>query len=411
MISPIFHSVLATCVANVVLFFVLIGSAYLAAGDDVTEDAKLSPVGLMKKNGYPVEVHKVTTDDGYILEVDRMPRGWSDSSTNGSSRPPVLMVHGVVSSAADWVINKPNLSAGFLMADQGYDVWLINARGVPYSNYHVNLTTNDREFWDWSFEDIGCYDVAVAVDLVLNNTGRSNLSILAWSQGFTEVLVLLSLRPEYNDKVTVVAGYAPVANITHIETPLTLVALPAELIKAGIDVLTRGALLTSSVLTQTFIGEFCNTRLRGACFLPIQIAVGASSEQLNRTRIPVYIAHQPAGTSTKNIVHYAKNYRAKNFNRYDYGFLENQKRYGQATPPQFPLENIRSRIGLFRGPSDRLADPTDIDDLVKRIGKVVALNYNVPQQTFQHLDFVLGSNATGIVHEPMIQFVSKYAGN
>ncbi|XP_037580482.1 lipase lipl-1-like [Dermacentor silvarum] len=367
-------------------------------------------VGLMKKNGYPVEMYKVTTDDGYILEVDRMPRGRSDGGTSGSSRPPVLMVHGIVSSAADWVINKPDLSAGFLMADRGYDVWLINTRGVPYSNYHVTLSTNDPRFWDWSFEDIGYYDVAATVDFVLNNTGRSNLSILAWSQGFTEVLVLLSLRPEYNNKVSVVAGYAPVANITHIKTPVTVLAPAAELIKAGIDVFTMGALLTSSMLTQTFIGVFCNTPLRGACFLPIQVVVGASSEQLNRTRIPVYIAHQPAGTSTKNIVHYAKNYRARNFKRYDYGLLENQKRYGQVTPPQFPLEKVRSRIGLFRGPSDRLADPTDIDDLVKQIGKVVALNYDVPQQTFQHLDFVLGSYATEILHEPMIQFVSNYSG-
>ncbi|KAH7939101.1 hypothetical protein HPB52_005864 [Rhipicephalus sanguineus] len=80
------------------------------------------------------------------------------------------------------------------------------------------------------------------------------------------------------------------------------------------------------------------------------------------------------------------------------------------TPPPFPLENIRSRIGLFRGPSDRLADPADVDDLVKRIGQVVALNYYVPQQTFQHLDFVLGSYATDIVHNTMIQFVSNYSG-
>ncbi|KAH6924753.1 hypothetical protein HPB50_023788 [Hyalomma asiaticum] len=119
----------------------------LGGSSDVEEDAKLSPAGLMHKNGYPVQVHHVITEDDYILEVDRMPYGVQGDTPN--RRTPVLLVHGIISSSADFVINKPHQSAGFLLADRGFDVWLVNCRGTPYSNYHKTLTTSDPEFWEW----------------------------------------------------------------------------------------------------------------------------------------------------------------------------------------------------------------------------------------------------------------------
>lgn len=40
--------------------------------------------------------------------------------------------------------------AGYMMADQGYDVWLANSRGNTYSRSHLNLSSEDPAFWDWS---------------------------------------------------------------------------------------------------------------------------------------------------------------------------------------------------------------------------------------------------------------------
>ena len=39
-------------------------------------------------------------------------------------KPPVLLQHGLIDSAATWVMNMPKQSLGFVLADQGYDVWL-----------------------------------------------------------------------------------------------------------------------------------------------------------------------------------------------------------------------------------------------------------------------------------------------
>lgn len=378
----------------------------LGGSPHVEEDAKLSPAGLMHKRGYPVQVHHVITEDDYILEIDRMPFG-VDGDTP-TVRPPVLLVHGVVSSAADFVINEPDQSAGFLLADRGFDVWLVNSRGTPYSNYHRTLTTKDPEFWEWSFDEIGRYDLAATIDYITHVTGFLNISLVTWSQGFTEALVLLSTRPEYNAKVNLVVGYAPVANITNIRTPLTVLGPVAELLAGFLHQFTMGGLLTSNTITQFLITSLCNNIFRGACFLPVNIAVGASDEQLNKTRIPVYLAHMPSGTSIRNIIHYTQMYRAQNFIMYNYGFEQNLIRYNQPEPLAYPLGNVYAPIALFTAASDRFANPDDVLNLRSRIHDAIVFDYQLPQESFMHLDFVIGCDATLILHEPMIALVQGF---
>ncbi|CAF4878766.1 unnamed protein product, partial [Rotaria socialis] len=77
---------------------------------------------LIQSKGYPWEEHKVTTADGYILGVFRIPHGRNASSTTPGR--PVLLQHGLLDSATSWVINFPEQSLGFILADAGYDVWL-----------------------------------------------------------------------------------------------------------------------------------------------------------------------------------------------------------------------------------------------------------------------------------------------
>jgi len=66
--------------------------------------------------------------------------------------------------------------AAFLLADEGYDVWLGNARGNSWSRQHVNLTTEDNAFWDFSFHEIGTRDLPAIIDYVLEQTGVSSVS-------------------------------------------------------------------------------------------------------------------------------------------------------------------------------------------------------------------------------------------
>ena len=112
----------------------------------------------------------------------------------------LFRVSGIISSADDWVLNSPINSPGFLLSDAGYDVWLINTRGTPYSK-HLKHKRNSKPFWDFSFGEIGLFDVPAAIDFVLQHTGHPQLTILGWSQGTTDIMVTLSLKPQYNHKV------------------------------------------------------------------------------------------------------------------------------------------------------------------------------------------------------------------
>lgn len=105
----------------------------------------------MHKFGYPLENHTVTTEDGYILTMHRIPHGKNNSETLDTPVKPVaLLQHGLGSSSVDWINKGPDQSLGQLLADAGWDVWLGNNRGTLWSRNHLKWNPDtDNEYWDF----------------------------------------------------------------------------------------------------------------------------------------------------------------------------------------------------------------------------------------------------------------------
>lgn len=102
---------------------------------------------MITAHGYPVETYKVNTEDGYILDLFRIPHG-VQKNQDDTPRPAVLLMHGFLSCCEDFVAGGPSEGLAFYLADKGYDVYLGNARGSPYGQSHTSLDPKkDAAFW------------------------------------------------------------------------------------------------------------------------------------------------------------------------------------------------------------------------------------------------------------------------
>ncbi|KAK0590147.1 hypothetical protein LWI29_023230 [Acer saccharum] len=148
---------------------------------------------LVKTQGYACEEHTVTTQDGYILSLQRIPVGQSGGVPG--KKPPVLLQHGLVSDAASWLLLPPDQALVFVLADNGFDVWLANTRGTKYSHGHAYLSGDDSGYWGWSWDELVTYELPAMFRYVYNETGQK-LHYVGHSQG-----TLLALAALSKDKV------------------------------------------------------------------------------------------------------------------------------------------------------------------------------------------------------------------
>jgi lysosomal acid lipase/cholesteryl ester hydrolase len=185
----------------------------------ISEDGRLKTPELIEKYGYTSETHHVQTADGYILELHRIV-GRQNETRATRAKKVVFLMHGLLCSSADWVYLGPEKSLGYLISDEGYDVWMGNARGNRYSKKHATLNTNSKKFWQFSWHEIGIYDLPASIDYILETTGQEQLQYIGHSQGTTAFYVMTSMLPAYNDKVALMQSLAPVGFVGHMKAPL-----------------------------------------------------------------------------------------------------------------------------------------------------------------------------------------------
>ena len=79
-----------------------------------------------------------------------------------------------------------------MLADAGFDVWIGNNRGTYFGRRHQTLDPdNDNEFWNFSFVELGRYDVKGEIDYIRKQTGIK-VGYIGHSQGTIQMFSALS---------------------------------------------------------------------------------------------------------------------------------------------------------------------------------------------------------------------------
>ncbi|XP_065172848.1 lipase 1-like, partial [Atheta coriaria] len=166
--------------------------------------------------GYSFEYHSVTTKDGYILELHRIR---SESSKSTPKKPPILLMHGLVCSSFSYLTSGEK-SLPYYLAKNGFDVWLGNARGNAFSRKHIAIDpdVNPKQFFDFSWHEIGSIDLPTIIDYILTQTKHKKLYYAGHSQGSVSFYVMMNEHPEYNEKVEVMLALAPVVHTKEIKS-------------------------------------------------------------------------------------------------------------------------------------------------------------------------------------------------
>ncbi|XP_034952223.1 uncharacterized protein [Chelonus insularis] len=363
----------------------------------------LDTIGLAQKYGYYAEKHFVTTEDGYILEIFRIPG--SPVSPKAQGKPVVLVQHGLFAVSDVWAFY--NRSISYFLADAGYDVWLGNFRGNTYSRSHVKLSPEGSSFWNFTFHELGKYDYPAMIDYILNLTNKPTLTLIGHSMGGTTLVILLSERPEYNKKVHLAVALAPSVYWKKNDPVRSFLLGLIYSFKDALDPTGMSEFLPQSTLGFKLFDVCKKYSIIDLCLELIGLLSGYDPVQMNQEDVFEVIYYFPSGSSTKCVWHYCQHaLNGGKFRLYDYE-RDNYLHYGQSNPPNYKVKNIVTNMAIIYGENDPFSTREDNEELAKRVS-TKALLESVDYPRFSHLDFVLAKDIRELLHNRVLEIISEY---
>uniref|UniRef100_A0A0E0QMN5 Lipase n=1 Tax=Oryza rufipogon TaxID=4529 RepID=A0A0E0QMN5_ORYRU len=322
---------------------------------------------LLLPLGYPCTEHNVETKDGFLLSLQHIPHGKNKAAD--STGPPVFLQHGLFQGGDTWFINSAEQSLGYILADNGFDVWIGNVRGTRWSKGHSTFSVHDKLFWDWSWQELAEYDLLAMLGYVYTVT-QSKILYVGHSQGTIMGLAALTM-PEIVKMISSAALLCPISYLDHVSASFVLRAvamhLDQMLVTMGIHQLNFRSDMGVQIVDSLCDGEHvdCNNLLSAITVI-----------------------------------------RKGTFAKYDYGLLGNLRRYGHLRPPAFDLSSIPESLPIWMGYGglDALADVTDVQRTIRELGSTPELLYI---GDYGHIDFVMSVKAKDDVYVDLIRFLRE----
>jgi len=302
-------------------------------------------------------------------------------------------------------------SAGFQLANLGYDVWFGNNRGNIYSRHNtkINPDSDKKDFFNYSFYTLGQYDVPAQIDNVRKITGYDKISYIGHSQGTSQMYVALAENyGNIQEKLNLFCAFAPIVNLSGTTNSLLKSAAKYEAklestawILKLYEVRSPGTDHAMHTFCWWF-GSICNGI---TSLLKID-----GSPYNNNERSKVEEERPLSSASLHQVVHYGQIVASGDYVRYNYNSAQgNIDHYGYDTPPKIPLGNINSHsseqvpIAMFVGQYDDLAVPADCEKTRDTVANTV--HYQV-YPDMDHSSFTVGKTMS--FFKDAITLVEKY---
>jgi len=328
-------------------------------------------VDIVKSHKYQIETHKVTTKDGYILTIFRIPGKIGESSN--IKRQPVYMQPGIFCSSEVFLAGGTQKGAAYFLVNHGYDVWIANSRGTRYSLEHVKYKRSDPEFWNFTFEEHGLYDQPAIMDYICEKTGFKKVHYWSHSMGGTQMFAALTLDPDYYRKrlLSAVMTGPPVrfdlTTSTFIQI-MNFTKIPHIALQLGMYEFLPFSrpLAMALVILKNILPTFAN--------LIVYIIADERAEIFDKAKSDIFFAHFPAGSSTKCFKHLVQLSEFCGFNRY--------RETMESPVIPYDFNNIPDDIPLavFGGQFDMLSTPEENawleKELLKRHKKVYVKTFH-----------------------------------
>uniref|UniRef100_A0A336M115 CSON009489 protein n=1 Tax=Culicoides sonorensis TaxID=179676 RepID=A0A336M115_CULSO len=302
----------------------------------------------IKNLGYQVEIHSITTKDGYILTLHRIPSTLdSHKNASKSSLKPILLVHGISVSGSMFIVpfNITSHNFPYMLSDAGYDVWIFHAR---------------------------------------------------------------AMHPKYNSKIASAYLLVPVGSLTHIRG-LGKFLIETGMAKFYLDIVSNEFGLHyvpfRNELVQKLIIGFCKKRVFiRFCTELLMLSTGELDLTLDVFELAVTLVNDVIDNlSLKQLTHYIQIHDTGKLQQFDYGPNENYKRYKRKSPPEYDLTRIRVPITLMSAKYDNVATEEDVLELKSKLKNVRQIK--VPAN---HLDFIVIPDVMKKIKNDMLNFMKKY---
>ncbi|ELW66679.1 Lipase member M [Tupaia chinensis] len=357
----------------------------------VDPEAFMNVSEIIQHKGYPCEEYEVTTEDGYILSVNRIPRGIAQPKE--TETPMHCRSERSLCECGEGHSNKllGQLEGWFL--SPGVILF------VSYYNYSFNFV-----FSHCSYDEMARFDLPAVINFILQKTGQEKIYYVGYSQGTTMGFIAFSTMPELAQKIKMYFALAPIATVKYAKSPGTkFLLLPDMMIKGLFG--KKEFLYQTRFFRQLFIYLCGQVILDQICSNIMLLLGGFNTNNMNMSRANVYVAHNPSGTSVQNILHWSQAVNSGELRAFDWGSeAKNLEKGNQPTPIKYKVRDMTVPTAMWSGGQDWLSNPEDVRTLLSEVTHLI-YHKNIPE--WAHVDFIWGLDAPHRVYNEIIHLMKQ----